>query len=505
MAQITKEVKYYDAVARITNELEKFQGKTKLPGLWPTHIDASGCKYIMRPEEQPAELPTDVLPPVIPEMKLPERQIQKREEINPIFIDAEPADYNVKPGSRPLPTPPAKPSLDDDLLAEGKPKPPSEYDCEDQDLTSPHRSPTDRFTLGGLADSAYEYLPKEYALLGGLNDQYRTMYEKSTDAIKKYLLFRPMLPGKRDVLFIASATSKEPVTEKSDLKYKYEGTHLACFAGGMFALGAKLFGIEGDLDIAAKLTEGCVWAYESTTTGIMPESFEMLSCESLEPCEWNQTRYYDALDPYFAERKAYHDQIVAEHAQQLTDRASSNDTDTSSSPDPPKPQSISELPDEKIDTEKLVKRQVPAPAQAVAPAVPPPPPVTPPLWDQPEVPEFFSHEEFAKVTIKEDRLPPGVSGISARKYILRPEAIESVFIMYRITGDNSWRQKGWKMFQAVEAATRTDIASSAIKDVTSRVPMFLNEMESFWLAETLKYFYLLFSDPGLVSLDEYVL
>jgi mannosyl-oligosaccharide alpha-1,2-mannosidase len=30
-------------------------------------------------------------------------------------------------------------------------------------------------------------------------------------------------------------------------------------------------------------------------------------------------------------------------------------------------------------------------------------------------------------------------------------------------------------------------------------------MESFWLAETLKYFYLLFSDPGLISLDDYVL
>jgi mannosyl-oligosaccharide alpha-1,2-mannosidase len=27
---------------------------------------------------------------------------------------------------------------------------------------------------------------------------------------------------------------------------------------------------------------------------------------------------------------------------------------------------------------------------------------------------------------------------------------------------------------------------------------------SFWLAETLKYFYLLYSEPNLVSLDEWV-
>jgi mannosyl-oligosaccharide alpha-1,2-mannosidase len=30
-------------------------------------------------------------------------------------------------------------------------------------------------------------------------------------------------------------------------------------------------------------------------------------------------------------------------------------------------------------------------------------------------------------------------------------------------------------------------------------------MESFWMAETLKYFYLCFADPELVGLDEWVL
>jgi len=32
-----------------------------------------------------------------------------------------------------------------------------------------------------------------------------------------------------------------------------------------------------------------------------------------------------------------------------------------------------------------------------------------------------------------------------------------------------------------------------------------DSMESFWLAETLKYFYLCFEDWGVVSLDEWVL
>ena len=61
------------------------------------------------------------------------------------------------------------------------------------------------------------------------------------------------------------------------------------------------------------------------------------------------------------------------------------------------------------------------------------------------------------------------------------------------------------MFNAIENHTRVDYGYSAISDVLSDTPMALDEMESFWLAETLKYFYLLFSPPDLISLDEYVL
>jgi len=61
------------------------------------------------------------------------------------------------------------------------------------------------------------------------------------------------------------------------------------------------------------------------------------------------------------------------------------------------------------------------------------------------------------------------------------------------------------MFKAVQGYTKSSIANSAIDDVTSFSPSKTNEMESFWLAETLKYFYLLFSEPNVISLDEYVL
>ncbi len=89
-----------------------------------------------------------------------------------------------------------------------------------------------------------------------------------------------------------------------------------------------------------------------------------------------------------------------------------------------------------------------------------------------------------------------------------PEAIESIFVLYRITGDPSLADSAWRMFESIDNATRTDIAHSAIADVTlpdDHASQKLEQCESFWFSETLKYFYLIFSEPELVSLDEFVL
>lgn len=86
----------------------------------------------------------------------------------------------------------------------------------------------------------------------------------------------------------------------------------------------------------------------------------------------------------------------------------------------------------------------------------------------------------------------------------RPEAIESVFYLHRITGHPHWRRVGWDMFQAVQTYTLAEFGHSAIADVTSKSTRLGDSEESFWLAETLKYFYLLFSDESVISLDEWV-
>lgn len=77
--------------------------------------------------------------------------------------------------------------------------------------------------------------------------------------------------------------------------------------------------------------------------------------------------------------------------------------------------------------------------------------------------------------------------------------------MYRITGDRRLQDTAWQMFQAIDKAARTKISYAAVADVTVDNPDRLDTCESFWTAETLKYFYLIFSEPDLVSLDDFVL
>jgi mannosyl-oligosaccharide alpha-1,2-mannosidase len=77
--------------------------------------------------------------------------------------------------------------------------------------------------------------------------------------------------------------------------------------------------------------------------------------------------------------------------------------------------------------------------------------------------------------------------------------------MHRISGSPYWRKAGWKMVNAVLTNTRTEFGHSSIRDVLAGSPTHVDEMESFWLAETLKYAYLLFDDETKWSLDDWVL
>lgn len=234
-----------------------------------------------------------------------------------------------------------------------------------------------------------------------------------------YTIYRPMNPENLDLL----ATGHVEVDNDGATTLTPELQHLACFAGGMFALGGKLFDTPSHVDIGHKLTQTCIWAYHSTPSGIMPEVSKLYGCHLStpssfdDPCPWNKTRWQSEIA-----------------------------------------------------------------ALASVTHLPPHP-----------------------------HLPPGFTEMTDRRYLLRPEAIESVFILYRITGDPTYREAAWNMWTAIVSATETPLAHSAMWDVllrptTAELKMKNKQdaMESFWMAETLKYFWLVFADEKVLGLDEWV-
>ncbi|KAK1752396.1 endoplasmic reticulum mannosyl-oligosaccharide 1,2-alpha-mannosidase [Echria macrotheca] len=88
----------------------------------------------------------------------------------------------------------------------------------------------------------------------------------------------------------------------------------------------------------------------------------------------------------------------------------------------------------------------------------------------------------------------------------RPETVESLFYMWRITGDARYRDWGWDMFKSFVNYTAVEDGGgfTSLSDANVIPPTTRDNMESFWLAETLKYFYLLFSPDDLMPLDRVV-
>lgn len=223
---------------------------------------------------------------------------------------------------------------------------------------------SEEYTLGGMSDSTYEYLPKQFLLLGGQVEKYRTMYESSIEVIKKHLIFRPMLPNNDDILYSGKLTvSAQEVDKPFESTLEPEYAHLTCFAGGMIAMGAKIFDRPEELEIGSKLTEGCVYAYNMTTTGIMPESFQGIPCKSWKDCTWNETRYNEILDPLADSRMKQYKEAMVNYELQLKSASSWYDEQLKAlATTPPTPAQTGMAPEVKttdVSDSILNKRQMP--------------------------------------------------------------------------------------------------------------------------------------------------
>ena len=193
LAQLTKEPRYYDAVARITDALAEFQNRTKLPGVFPPSIDASGCNNTVPAthEVSTAEQPKGYQPGDAKVATEAPKDAEKKVSLDGSKKDPKDAEVSedskvakdvkeskdskatgdglegkkakglskrdVTPmnrGDRALPTDlhKAKNELGVTLG--------DDWDCRAGGLESAMPTGSDRFSMGGNQDSTYEYFPK---------------------------------------------------------------------------------------------------------------------------------------------------------------------------------------------------------------------------------------------------------------------------------------------------------------------------------------------------------
>jgi len=92
--------------------------------------------------------------------------------------------------------------------------------------------------------------------------------------------------------------------------------------------------------------------------------------------------------------------------------------------------------------------------------------------------------------------------VTAPYYILRPENIESTFYLYRKTKNLKYLEMGKTFFESIKRYCRIDEGYASLKSVMSKEKM--DSMESFYLAETLKYLYLIFAPEEILDLNQFV-
>ncbi|KAG7384887.1 Endoplasmic reticulum mannosyl-oligosaccharide 1,2-alpha-mannosidase [Phytophthora pseudosyringae] len=122
----------------------------------------------------------------------------------------------------------------------------------------------------------------------------------------------------------------------------------------------------------------------------------------------------------------------------------------------------------------------------------------------PEITQFTTEENPNDVQKQQQ---PELFAFPTQDYnILRPETVESLMILYRVTGDEVYREHGRTIMEAFEEHSKVLAGGyRSTLNVWYGTPTTKSgPMESFFIAETLKYLFLLFSDADVLPLDEIV-
>jgi len=88
---------------------------------------------------------------------------------------------------------------------------------------------------------------------------------------------------------------------------------------------------------------------------------------------------------------------------------------------------------------------------------------------------------------------PAITAGTSKGSIGRPETVESLFYLWRVTGEEVWREEAWEIFKAIRRNMRVAKGYASLRDFR-KATVHSDRMESFLPGETFKYLYLMFSD-----------
>ncbi|CAK5283338.1 unnamed protein product [Mycena citricolor] len=331
-------------------------------------------------------------------------------------------------------------------------------ECDDTDGRWTLHCPL-QLSVGGMADSTHEYLLKEYLLTSKTDKASLDMYLRASTHILTSLLH---VSPERNLLYMTD-TSSTTHLHAAEPSHKLE--HLSCFLPGLLALGAHTLPLDA---LAPRLHE-------------LGKDFGFAS------------RGYDILSKQksLKELHLWAAKGLAETCYMLY-----ADQGSGLSPD----EVMISIPWGEMEDGRWEAGKVR-------------------LWID-EVQEWRTSLATNQGTFKGRRFPPGVeenhqpapeTGPPGRDYLvrtagyyLRPETVESLYILWRVTGETRWREMGWKIFQAIERESRTASGYASLQYTEKSPAPLLDEMPSYFLAETLKYLYLLFLDEDPLPLDQWV-
>lgn len=87
--------------------------------------------------------------------------------------------------------------------------------------------------------------------------------------------------------------------------------------------------------------------------------------------------------------------------------------------------------------------------------------------------------------------------------LLSPNLIKSILYQYKITGNENWREMGWTLFEDLVNEIREQ--NMGAKGLWKIKDLYQENIPSYWISQTLKYYYLLFDDDSNYSFNDYIL